>query len=357
MQIGEVIRNHRKEKGMTQEEMADRLGVTAPAVNKWENGNSMPDILLLAPIARLLDITLEELLSFREELTQEEINGFVREMGERLKREPFGDVFDWVKKKVEEYPNCENLIWQAAAVLNARMLTDTVEHREIYEGVVEQWFVRALESRDEKIRVNAADCLFGFYMRREEYEKAESYLSYMSDQNPEKKRKQAMIYGKMGRLKEAYRTYEELLFSGYTNISLVLHGMFMLAMENEDRERARMLSQKQSQAAELFDMGKYSQASVGLDLAVAEKDVESTIRIIKEMVANIHDLCHYCTSPLYEHIKFKEINKEFLKEVKGNLLSCLRDEETFGFLKEDRRWQQLVGTGDLDETDTTLMEE
>lgn len=41
MQIGETIRKYRKEKNMTQEEMANRLGVTAPAVNKWENGVSL----------------------------------------------------------------------------------------------------------------------------------------------------------------------------------------------------------------------------------------------------------------------------------------------------------------------------
>ena len=47
MQIGTVIRKYRKEKNMTQEEMASYLGVTAPAVNKWENGNACPDICLL----------------------------------------------------------------------------------------------------------------------------------------------------------------------------------------------------------------------------------------------------------------------------------------------------------------------
>lgn len=41
MNIGEVIRRYRKQKNMTQEEMAVRLGVTAPAVNKWENGDSL----------------------------------------------------------------------------------------------------------------------------------------------------------------------------------------------------------------------------------------------------------------------------------------------------------------------------
>ena len=54
MNIGSVIKKYRKVSGFTQEEMANRLGVTTPAVNKWENGNSNPDIELLAPIARLL---------------------------------------------------------------------------------------------------------------------------------------------------------------------------------------------------------------------------------------------------------------------------------------------------------------
>ena len=40
MNIGNVIKKYRKESGFTQEEMATRLGVTTPAVNKWENGVS-----------------------------------------------------------------------------------------------------------------------------------------------------------------------------------------------------------------------------------------------------------------------------------------------------------------------------
>ena len=77
MQIGENIRKYRKAKNMTQEEMAKRLGVTPPAVNKWENGVSYPDITLLAPVARLLDISLDTLLSFQGELTQEEMKNII----------------------------------------------------------------------------------------------------------------------------------------------------------------------------------------------------------------------------------------------------------------------------------------
>ena len=80
MDIGVVIKKYRKEAGMTQEEMANRLGVTTPAVNKWENSNSKPDIELLAPIARLLDISLDTLLSFHEKLSDTEIEEIIRKM-------------------------------------------------------------------------------------------------------------------------------------------------------------------------------------------------------------------------------------------------------------------------------------
>ena len=66
--------------------MANRLGVTTPTVNKWENSNSKPDIELLAPIARLLDISLDTLLSFHEKLSNTEIEKNYQEDGQDVFR-------------------------------------------------------------------------------------------------------------------------------------------------------------------------------------------------------------------------------------------------------------------------------
>ena len=78
MDIGVVIKKYRKEAGMTQEEMANRLGVTTPAVNKWENGNSRPDIELLAPIAFV------ELGAGRQTMPDEVRNDHVKVLGQAL---------------------------------------------------------------------------------------------------------------------------------------------------------------------------------------------------------------------------------------------------------------------------------
>ena len=95
MDIGVVIKKYRKEAGMTQEEMANRLGVTTPAVNKWENSNSKPDIELLAPIARLLDISLDTLLSFHEKLSDTEIEEIIRKMDRMFSEEGYEKTYEW----------------------------------------------------------------------------------------------------------------------------------------------------------------------------------------------------------------------------------------------------------------------
>ena len=59
LRIAENIVEFRKKKGVTQEEMASFLGVTKASVSKWENGQSMPDILMLPQLATYFDVTVE----------------------------------------------------------------------------------------------------------------------------------------------------------------------------------------------------------------------------------------------------------------------------------------------------------
>lgn len=61
-EFSEFLYRLRKEKGMTQAELADRLGITNKAVSKWETGEAMPDTALLVPLAENLGVTVDELL-------------------------------------------------------------------------------------------------------------------------------------------------------------------------------------------------------------------------------------------------------------------------------------------------------
>lgn len=64
LKIGEKIKAKRRERELTQEEVADILGVSKAAVSKWENEESYPDITMLPQIARLFSITMDELFAY-----------------------------------------------------------------------------------------------------------------------------------------------------------------------------------------------------------------------------------------------------------------------------------------------------
>lgn len=61
LKIGKFIADSRKSKGMTQQEMAEKLGVSNKSVSRWENGRNLPDASLFEPICELLGISLTEL--------------------------------------------------------------------------------------------------------------------------------------------------------------------------------------------------------------------------------------------------------------------------------------------------------
>ena len=69
MNIGKQIYELRKQKGVKQEELAAELGVTAAAVSKWENGYTLPDIMMVCALADYFGVTTDELLG-RNKLTQ-----------------------------------------------------------------------------------------------------------------------------------------------------------------------------------------------------------------------------------------------------------------------------------------------
>lgn len=342
MQIGEVIRKYRKEKNMTQEEMANRLGVTAPAVNKWENGNSMPDIALLAPIARLLDIALDTLLSFRGELTDKEINDLVKTASDRLANEPFETVFQWAKTKMEQYPNCEHLLLWMTVTLDCNRIVREVPDAEKYDAFIKNTLERLLNSKEEYVKTTAADSLYGFYMRKEQYEKAETYLEYFSVQNPERKRKQAVLYEKSGRMEEAYKIYEEILFSEYQILNMVLASMQLMSLKEENYEKAEYIVEKQKGLAELFEMGEYNKHAMELELLLAKQDVEGTLNCVNHLLSSVEHMTSYCSAELYEHMKFKDISPEFIEEMKEKLREAFGDENRFGYMKDDERWKELL---------------
>ena len=343
MNIAEVIRKHRKEAGMTQEEMANRLGVTTPAVSKWENGNSNPDIELLAPIARLLHISLDTLMSFHEELTPAEIDDIIRQMDERFDTEGFESTYEWALEKIREYPNCNMLIWQVAVMLDARRIIDDSVESEKYDEQINAWYEIALNDENEEIKRNAADSLFGFYLRKKDYAKAEEYLRFFSNADPMKKIYQGRLYKEQGEIENAYKTFEEILYSEYQTLNGTFSLMMTMALEEGDIRGARNLAEKMGTIAGVFEMGKYHECSSMLDVVCTERNVEETYRVVEQLMKSVGSLCDFRNSSLFQHMQFSEPKSAFLEDLREKLLDGFRDEGSFGYMKGHEGWNKLIG--------------
>lgn len=339
MEIGKTIRAYRKKTGLTQEEVARRLGVTAPAVNKWENGSNLPDITLLAPLARLLGVSTDELLSFKGELTAAEVAQFIQKLDQTLRTQPFEKAFRMGKKQIEAYPACGELIWQTAILLEGRLLSHPAENAGQYDEAISGYFTRLLES--DAMRTRGAEALFHFYMRRCEYAKAEEYLSYLPHESPEYKQKQAALYQKTGRRAQAYKAYEELLFAAYLNVQEVMSSLCALYLEDKQTDSARYIAEKMSAMAAAFDMGAYHEALLMLDVAADQKDKEQTLSIMQKLLSSIDTLQDFSRSRLYQHMHYQMQDPHFNERVRGDLLRSFKEDEAFAFLRGRDGWENL----------------
>ena len=84
MNLGKTILELRKQKHVTQEDLAAELGVTAAAVSKWENGYTLPDILMLCALADYFQVTTDELLGRVQEWKHAVIAAQTEELGQQI---------------------------------------------------------------------------------------------------------------------------------------------------------------------------------------------------------------------------------------------------------------------------------
>ncbi len=334
MNIGEVIRHWRKARGLTQEQVAQRLGVTPPAVNKWERGVSLPDVALLAPLARLLGISCDTLLTFRENLTTDEINQLCRQAQQKLEKENFADALAWAQKQMAEYPNCEQLALNLAILFDARRVVRP-EHNKAAEEWLKNCYEQLLHSQQETIRRQAAEMLFNIYRRQDDYKQAEKYLSYFPADNFQRQQYQALIYSQTGQTDKAWRAYEELLFNTGNRLDLLLHELYLLAKQEKNAAKAQALLEKQKQLARLLDKGFCDEAAAELEQAVWQQDAAATVLIMEQLLQKAETLCAYTQSPLYEHMQFSQLPADFKQNFRERMRAEFARLENFPYIQQD----------------------
>jgi len=182
--IGRIIQTKRKEAGLTQAQLAERLGVTAPAVNRWEKDLSFPDATLLAPLARCLKTDLNELFSFYNELSDKE-RELIVDQATRMLASDDASAMDFIETSIKENLSDGLLCKELARKLYGFHIMKSASSPLIYLDKVAEYYERAMELLPEQTE-EISHTLISVYGELGDADKAEEAWSRMSDTKPDK---------------------------------------------------------------------------------------------------------------------------------------------------------------------------
>lgn len=333
MKIGEKIRKYRKEQNMTQEDIANFLGITAPAVNKWENGISYPDITLLAPLARVLRTDVDTLVSFREEMTDMEINRITEEIIGEMERDGYEKTFERAGDLIKEYPNCNKLIFSLAQMLNFYLPVKGTEEKERYEKQIDAWFELIALCNEEELANMARVMLCQKAIAGEAYDKAQLLLDKIPTQGMDKRILEGNIYVAQKDYEKAYAIYEMMVYQRASLLISNLAQLCQLKCKEKLFEDAIFLAGLSRTVAEKFDMGAYVGGSAEFLTAVEMKDKEKTLRVLQEMFSGM-DVYPAKNSRLYQHMQMKMKDNGF-DTFRSMIKQAFDMDESLDFIREE----------------------
>lgn len=132
--VGEQIATLRKAKGITQNELGERIGVSFQAVSKWERGETLPDITLLPDLAKILETTTDYILLGSEKVVEYKGKFTVTDIKKGLN----------CLKNVGEYLGAENIIYRAAIKGINNELNTNIEEAFYNDYVFEAFLAEAI---------------------------------------------------------------------------------------------------------------------------------------------------------------------------------------------------------------------
>ena len=153
--IGANIKKYRLNKGITQEQLSEALGITCAAVSKWERCETYPDITLLFPIAHYFGVSIDELMGYEKDRIEQEIEDILSEY-QALYRSDKEKSRDFITQAYRKYPNdyriMSNYMWNIGGDYADNDPNVLLENKEVFISICD----RLLDGcTDEKLRLDA----------------------------------------------------------------------------------------------------------------------------------------------------------------------------------------------------------
>lgn len=120
MNIGETIKGLRKQKDMTQEQLAEYLNISPQAISRWEINSTLPDITLIPMLANIFDVTTDMLLGVDIDAKEKRIEAIRQEANNYILKKQYDEAEKLLRTALKEYPNNYSLMNDLASTLSLK---------------------------------------------------------------------------------------------------------------------------------------------------------------------------------------------------------------------------------------------
>lgn len=341
MKINQIIRRRRKELSLTQTQVADYLGVSTPAVNKWEKGSTYPDIVLLPALARLLKIDLNTLMSFNDDLSDVEIVNFVNEIDGTVQEQGYDAAFQKAIDKIHEYPTCDRLIHSVTLYLEGALTLYGVAASEKYQETFETFYSRLATSDIPEIRDASTGMLISYARNRGDFSKAEELIDSLPISTIDRDEQLAILYQRQGQYQNAKKAWEHHAIKCFTEVQTALINMSEIALREERENDADFFADLYEAVTRLFCFPEWMCHNARLQLALARKDRDESLSILRKMLPDMKNKWEMRNCPLY-----RNADDGGLTWLTGRLAKAIADElaggEEYAFLRNGPEFDKLM---------------
>ena len=189
--IGETIKRLRRERDLTQEEVAAHLGISFQSISKWERGEGYPDITMLPALANYFGISVDELLGMNELQKREQYDEINRRWAQDNRNGRHGENVARMRKALKTFPNDALLLVQLSTSLEKLEGTAEEKRKHLEESVaVQEQILRYGE--DSEVRGATMYNICHAYWKLGEHEKALEQARKLP--NLYKARENALVY-------------------------------------------------------------------------------------------------------------------------------------------------------------------
>lgn len=299
--FGTRIHILRKQANLTQKELANMLGVSEPAVCKWETDSSMPDIMLLTPLARALHTDVNTLFAYEEIMSADkvkELSAAAENMG--LTDGAEKELSYW-KQILQEYPNSELLkleyVKEVTKLQQQGLLTE-----EQYI-VLETMLLKLEKSEDIEVRETALLYLISYYIRLKKYDEAEKYINEIPAFDFNSQHMKALLYFEKKDYAAGLKQSEQFLLECAQNMLICLSHMSESAHVLGDKQREAHYIEMMCQLEEMLQIPFYRGAAQRMMYHIRLEDYDKALDCFEE----------YADKMIHAHDILKE--SEFFAEV------------------------------------------